>query len=169
MLEVGNGGMTFEEYKSHFSLWALLKSPLILGNKLDQVNKETLSIIGNKDIIDINQDQLGLPVQRRYLKNYRVQLYSGRVIGGWVMLLFNTADKTVSVPITWSDVFADENQKYPLRFALKDLWSKEISMVDLTRSNDWYSVVSHGVLVYKIIADGGETRNNEKAMDNDEL
>ena len=34
MLEVGNGGMTFEEYRTHFSMWALIKSPLILGNDL---------------------------------------------------------------------------------------------------------------------------------------
>ena len=34
MLEVGNGGMTTDEYKTHFAMWAVIKSPLILGNDL---------------------------------------------------------------------------------------------------------------------------------------
>ena len=37
MLEVGNGGMTDNEYVAHMSLWALMKSPLIMGNNLDKI------------------------------------------------------------------------------------------------------------------------------------
>jgi len=54
MLEVGNGGMTNEEYRTHFSLWALSKAPLILGNNLSDMSYDTLEIITNKEIIDIN-------------------------------------------------------------------------------------------------------------------
>ena len=56
MLEVGNGGMTTTEYISHFSLWSLLSSPLLLGNDLRSMNSTTLGIIRNKDVIDVNQD-----------------------------------------------------------------------------------------------------------------
>ena len=62
MLEVGNGGMSITEYKSHFSLWAAFKSPLILGNDLSNMSKDISSIIKNKEIIAINQDPLGLSV-----------------------------------------------------------------------------------------------------------
>lgn len=34
MLEVGNGGMTFDEYYAHFALWCILKAPLIIGCSL---------------------------------------------------------------------------------------------------------------------------------------
>ncbi|KAG8991505.1 hypothetical protein FRB90_001318, partial [Tulasnella sp. 427] len=64
MLEVGNGNMTYDEYVSHFSLWALLKSPLILGNDLTQMSLDTFSIITNKEIIAVNQDALGVPAKR---------------------------------------------------------------------------------------------------------
>lgn len=37
MLEVGNGGMTKTEYITHFSMWAIAKSPLILGNNLENI------------------------------------------------------------------------------------------------------------------------------------
>ena len=56
MLEVGNGGCTEEEYRTHFALWAMLKAPLILGNDLRSVDigDSIYNIITNKDIIAIN-------------------------------------------------------------------------------------------------------------------
>ena len=47
MLEVGNGGLTHEEEKTHFALWAISKAPLILGCDLSKVSKESLDIIMN--------------------------------------------------------------------------------------------------------------------------
>lgn len=47
MLEVGNGGMTHDEYQSHFALWAVLKAPLLIGCDLEKVSQETLEILGN--------------------------------------------------------------------------------------------------------------------------
>ena len=42
MLEVGNGGMTFDEYYAHFALWAVLKAPLLIGCSLENISNETL-------------------------------------------------------------------------------------------------------------------------------
>ena len=47
MLEVGNGGMNHEEYVAHFSLWALLKAPLLIGCALKGISNDTLAILGN--------------------------------------------------------------------------------------------------------------------------
>jgi alpha-galactosidase len=60
MLEVGNGWLTPEQEKTHFSLWAVAKAPLILGCDLDLISQEALSIISNKELIAINQDALGV-------------------------------------------------------------------------------------------------------------
>ncbi|HEX2968253.1 MAG TPA: glycoside hydrolase family 27 protein [Bacteroidales bacterium] len=59
MLEVGNGGMTTEEYKTHFSLWCMLASPLIAGNDIQSMSEDTRSILLNKEMISIDQDTLG--------------------------------------------------------------------------------------------------------------
>lgn len=59
MLEVGNGGMTTDEYKTHMSLWAILAAPLLAGNDLSKVTPVDLAILENKDAIAIDQDQLG--------------------------------------------------------------------------------------------------------------
>lgn len=60
MLEIGNGGMTLEQEKSHFALWAVAKSPLLLGCDLDKITDEQLAIISNQELIDLNQDKLGV-------------------------------------------------------------------------------------------------------------
>ncbi|GHV58390.1 hypothetical protein FACS1894182_10460 [Bacteroidia bacterium] len=60
MLEVGKSGFTFYENQTHFALWAILNSPLILGNDLRTMSKETLEIVTNKGIIALNQDPLGI-------------------------------------------------------------------------------------------------------------
>lgn len=54
MLEVGNGGMTIDEEKTHFALWALAKAPLIIGCDLTKVRPESLEILKNKQLIDVN-------------------------------------------------------------------------------------------------------------------
>lgn len=59
MLEVGNGGMTTEEYKTHFSLWCMLASPLMSGNDLQNMSEDTKSILLNREMIAVNQDTLG--------------------------------------------------------------------------------------------------------------
>ena len=56
MLEVGNGGMTANEYTAHFSLWSLLNSPLLLGNDLRSMSSATLNIIRNAEVVAVNQD-----------------------------------------------------------------------------------------------------------------
>eukprot|EP01080_Neovahlkampfia_damariscottae_P011039 gene11039-3745_t len=60
MLEVGNDKLTFEEYKTHFSLWAISKAPLIIGCDLNTIKQETKDILMNKEVININQDSLGI-------------------------------------------------------------------------------------------------------------
>jgi alpha-galactosidase len=66
MLEVGNGKMTFTEYKTHFALWAITKSPLIIGCDITKMTEETKEILMNKEIIDVNQDPLGIQARRVY-------------------------------------------------------------------------------------------------------
>ena len=64
MLEVGNGGMTDVEYRSHFSLWALLAAPLIAGNDLRNMRPEIHDILTNKEVIAVDQDALGREGER---------------------------------------------------------------------------------------------------------
>jgi len=64
MLEIGNGLMTFEENKAHFSLWALMKAPLLLGCDVPNLSDETRAILLNQEVIAVNQDPLGIQGHR---------------------------------------------------------------------------------------------------------
>ncbi|QOV40246.1 NPCBM/NEW2 domain-containing protein [Streptomyces ferrugineus] len=59
MLEVGNGGMTDTEYRSHFSMWAIMAAPLLIGSDLRSASEETFDILGNREVIAVDQDPLG--------------------------------------------------------------------------------------------------------------
>ena len=59
MLEVGNGGMKTEEYRTHMSLWALLAAPLLAGNDLTAMSPETIALLTNREVIAIDQDAAG--------------------------------------------------------------------------------------------------------------
>jgi len=59
MLEIGNGHMTDDEYRTHMSLWALVAAPLLAGNDVRTMTNETKAILLNKEAIAIDQDPLG--------------------------------------------------------------------------------------------------------------
>ena len=60
MLEIGNGGLSYEEERSHFALWAFAKAPLIIGCDLSSISTQSLNILKNKQLIAVNQDPLGV-------------------------------------------------------------------------------------------------------------
>lgn len=64
MLEIGNGGMTKDEYVVHFSLWAISKAPLLIGCDVRNTTKDIIDIIANKEAIAINQDKLGVQAKK---------------------------------------------------------------------------------------------------------
>ena len=83
MLEVGNGGMTDTEYKSHFSLWCLVKAPLIIGTNIMNMTSSTYTILTNSEAIAVNQDPLG--VQGKLLASnidLRHEVWGGPLSGG---------------------------------------------------------------------------------------
>jgi len=81
MLEVGNGKMSLAENRSHFSMWAMLAAPLLAGNDLSNMKPEIKAILTNRDVIAIDQDQLGR--QARYIySSGEVEVWSRPLAGG---------------------------------------------------------------------------------------
>src|SRR2546421_8951027 len=64
MLEVGNGGMTTDEYRTHMALWSILAAPLLAGNDIRNMTPETKSILLNREVIAIDQDKAGVQGSR---------------------------------------------------------------------------------------------------------
>ena len=81
MLEVGNGKLTLAENRSHFSMWAMLASPLLAGNDLPNMKPEIKDILTNKDVIAIDQDSLGKQGERVYTDG-EVEVWTRHLSGG---------------------------------------------------------------------------------------
>src|ERR1044072_1850616 len=89
MLEVGNGGMTTDEYRAHFSLWAMMAAPLIAGNDIANMREVTRSTLLNKEVIAVDQDSLGVQGHRVH-KDGDSEVWVKPLSGGAVaVLLFN--------------------------------------------------------------------------------
>ncbi|CAH9078735.1 unnamed protein product [Cuscuta epithymum] len=102
MLEVGNGGMTTQEYRSHFSIWALAKAPLLIGCDVRSVDSPTLDILTNKEVIDVNQDPLG--VQGKKVKREGdLEVWAGPLSNKRVaVVLWNRGPSEAIITADWS-------------------------------------------------------------------
>jgi len=124
MLEVGNGGMTFAEYRSHFSIWALMKAPLLIGCDVRNMTSETMKILSNKEVIQVNQDPLG--VQGRKIlgegKNGCREVWAGPLSGNRLAVaLWNRCSDIANITMKLPAVGLDESAAYSVR----DLWKHE--------------------------------------------
>jgi alpha-galactosidase len=101
MLEVGNGKMTEDEYKTHMSLWVLLAAPLLAGNDLSKMTDTDKSILMNKEAIAIDQDSLGKQGDRLYesgdLDVWTKPLSGGRVAVGLFNRSWSVRDVSVDL------------------------------------------------------------------------
>ncbi|CAM0907653.1 unnamed protein product [Alopecurus aequalis] len=124
MLEVGNGGMTFAEYRAHFSIWALMKAPLLIGCDVRNMTSETMEILSNKEVIQVNQDSLGVQ-GRRILSQGKGgcrEVWAGPLSGDRLAVtLWNRCSETVNITMTLPDVGLDGSSAYSVR----DLWKHE--------------------------------------------
>ncbi|MDE3150688.1 MAG: glycoside hydrolase family 27 protein [Gemmatimonadota bacterium] len=151
MLEVGNGGMTPDEYRAHFSLWAVMAAPLIAGNDVramvDTTSREariTRSILLNKEVIAVDQDSLG--VQGMIVQDYPPELQvwvKPLKDGSKAVVLFNRASVPSEITASWWRV-GIRTRKAEVR----DLWAHK----DLGVMQDRYraTVPSHGVVMVRV-------------------
>lgn len=117
MLEVGNGKMTQEEYRTHMTLWVMLAAPLLAGNDLSRMTPGTLALLTNKAVIAVDQDKLGRQGDRVWAEG-PVELWAKPLEGGAkAVALFNRADWVNNLSFKLSDVGASPNAR------LTDLWT----------------------------------------------
>jgi len=81
MLEVGNGKLSLEENRAHFSMWAMVAAPLLAGNDLPHMKPEIHDILTNRDVIAIDQDKLGRQGTRAY-SDGEVEVWTRHLSGG---------------------------------------------------------------------------------------
>ncbi|MDR3734593.1 MAG: cellulase family glycosylhydrolase [Acidobacteriaceae bacterium] len=145
MLEIGNGGMNADEYRTQMSLWSLLSAPLIAGNDLRNMSEETKSILMNADVIAIDQDQAAKPVEALPTQGKVEILRRSMQDGSVVIGMFNRADSAANGTIIWNDVIPEFKIN---SFRVRDLWKHEA--VTITGANYTASIRPHGVVLLRV-------------------
>jgi alpha-galactosidase len=152
MLEVGNGGMTATEYRTHFSLWAIMAAPLLIGSDLRKVSAETFTILKNTDVIAVDQDPLGR--QGVVISNDGLGhvVYAKTLANGdRAVALSNETTTAATISTTASAIGIGGSSSYNL----KDLWSKATSTSSGTISA---SVGAHATVMYRVSRAGTTVR-----------
>ncbi|KAL5982975.1 hypothetical protein ACLOJK_017055 [Asimina triloba] len=143
MLEIGNGGMTHDEYIVHFSIWAISKAPLLVGCDIRTISNEAMSILGNKEVIAINQDPLG--VQAKKVKALGdIEVWAGPISRYRnVVVLLNRGPVNATITATWQDVGLPVDTVVQVR----DLWKHE-TLEKTQRNQVSAEVKSHACNMY---------------------
>lgn len=124
MLEVGNGGMTYQEYRAHFSIWALMKAPLLIGCDVRNMTAQTFEILSNKEVIAVNQDPLGVQGRKVSVAENEgcSQVWAGPLSGNrFVVALWNRCSASVTITAKWEVLGLDTT----ISFFVRDLWEHE--------------------------------------------
>jgi alpha-galactosidase len=143
MLEIGNGGMTTEEYRTEFSLWAEMAAPLIAGTDLVGIAAQNLAILTNREVIAVDQDRLGkqgAPVSRA---GGHWVLSKKLANGDRAVVLFNETAADATIATTAAKVGLPHTRSYRLR----NLWShRTAKTLGIIRA----VVPAHGVAMYRV-------------------
>lgn len=141
MMEVGNPGMTVTEQASHFAVWAMFKSTLMISTSIPAANSDTVTILQNRDLIAINQDEAGLPVTlvQRFTNDRDV--YAGDLANGdKAVLLLDHSNTTRTLSLDLASIGIASA-------TVKNLWTSDISANETSYSKQ---VDAHGSLPLRL-------------------
>jgi len=142
MLQVGRG-MTYDEDKSHFSMWCMLNSPLLAGNDLRNMSEQTVEILTNKEIIALNQDE-GFKQAVRIFKNNDIEIWKkplGKNNKSSALAILNRGNDKIEFILTPQNSGLQTNAK------LRDLWRH--SNIGKFGKSRTFVIPKHGIIVLK--------------------
>ena len=153
MMEVGNG-MTDAEDRTHFAMWSMLASPLIMGNDLRTASKETIKTLTNKEVIAVNQDKLGIQGLRFSNEGAFEMWVKPLANGAWAMVFVNMTEDAQNLDFVWGrheitdDVNGRRLEATNNTYKIRDL-SNHKELGD-TSKNLTTTIGSHDVLMIKL-------------------
>jgi alpha-galactosidase len=141
MLEIGNGGMTDTEYRTHMSLWSMLAAPLLAGHDVRTMSDSIKEILLNKEVIAIDQDKAGHQGVR-VRQDGELEVWKKPLAQGVAMALFNRSKDAAKMSVKWSE--AGVTKKNP---KVRDLWAHK----DIQAPGEYtVEVPSHGVVMLTV-------------------
>jgi alpha-galactosidase len=130
MLEVGNGDLTYEECRTHFALWAAMKSPLLIGTPLDKLSRKLVNVLKNPYLLAFNQDPIvgkpatpykwGTNPDWTFDRSWPAEFWAGESSRGIMVLMFNPYDDARHKYADWAEV---PGLKHGASYHVVDAWS----------------------------------------------
>jgi alpha-galactosidase len=155
MLEVGKG-MTEDEDKAHFSIWAMMNSPLIAGNDIRSMSAATRAILTNRAVIAVNQDERGIQAWR-FMNDGQLDMYAKPLANGeWALMFLNRADHPRRYRFDWnghgiSDRVSNNSVDFGRkRHRFTDLWTGATGDTGKPLA---LTVPAHGVVMLRLSPD----------------
>lgn len=130
MMEVGNG-MAVNEDRAHFAMWSMLAAPLIAGNDLRNMSRQTIDILTNKEVIAVNQDKLGVQGFKYSTKDSVETWFKPLDNGDWAVCFLNRSKSPQSISWDWKntsviDTFAKRSvDTKAITYKIRNLWTKK--------------------------------------------
>jgi alpha-galactosidase len=141
MLEVGNGGMNVDEYRTHMSLWALLAAPLLAGNDLSTMTPETVSLLTNREVVAIDQDKAGTQGERIWAEGPMEVWARSLADGSKAVALFNRHPGPMDMHVDFRQLGVNG----PAR--IRNIWDAK----DLASASEFSATVpGHGVVLLRV-------------------
>ncbi len=146
MMVLGHPALSYDENVSHFSMWAIMAAPIILGNDIRTMSNELLEIVTNEEVLAVNQDAAGIQ-GTRVADNGDLEVWMKPLCSHEgpekAVALFNRSGSPQNVTVNFSDIGLSGTA------TVRDLWAHQ----DVGEFTDSYSadVPSHGVVVVKIV------------------
>jgi alpha-galactosidase len=146
MLEVGNGGMSEEEYRTHQGLWALMSAPLIAGHDVRTTTDAAKAILTHPEVLDVDQDALAFQaiMSRDDGAGRQVWYKPIAASGGRVVGLLNRGEAAADIALRWTDIGLSAGQA-----SVRDLWQR----VNRGSFADGYhvQVPAHGLALLRVM------------------
>ena len=144
LLQVGQRGLTVEESRAHFSLWAILAAPLIATNDLQSMTPEIRDILLNREVIAVDQDSAGIQGAVARVDGHSEVWMRPLNDGSRAVVLFNRGKSSATVRVRWTDI----GRKQTDALEVRDLWKHE----SWGSSKGGFSakVPAHGVVMIRV-------------------
>ncbi len=147
MLEVGRG-MSQDEDKSHFGMWAMLAAPLIAGNDIRTMSATTKAILTNPDVVAVDQDPLGKQATVVATPGSNLEVWSKQMSGTntRAVAFFNRSGSAANMSVTWTQIGLPAGSA-----TVRDLYGQK-DLGSFTDSYTAMSVPSHGIMMIKVVS-----------------
>lgn len=130
MLEVGNG-MVNNEDRAHFSMWCMLAAPLIAGNDIRKMTKQTADVLTNKEVVAVDQDSLGIEGFKYTMKDSIEVWFKPLKNNDWAVCFLNRSVNLQHIEFNWksenvNDTLSNRQLNAgKIKYSVKDIWTKK--------------------------------------------